>query len=184
MILVGSAWRKVLVSVIAAGGFLLFHEATILDSQNLPRLRPVVAQSTMQPPAPGVRLPFGATAYCKGLVTAAGVAAQTGVAAADPSLLPLGSVVQIDAPETKYDGIYSIVDTGPGVQGRLVDIYMWSCYEALSFGRRPVHLTVLRLGWNPRATTPSFMDRLFKRPEPQKDLAPIPSRPLPVAPAG
>jgi hypothetical protein len=36
---------------------------------------------------------------------------------------------------------------------------------------------VLRLGWNPRATTPSFFDRLFKRPEPP----PLPSRPLPQA---
>jgi len=61
---------------------------------------------------------------------------------------------------------------------------MWSCHEALKFGRRPVHLTVLRLGWKPQATTPTFMDRLFKRPEPQKGPDPIPSRPLPILPAG
>src|SRR5688572_14880860 len=143
MILVGSVWRKVLVSVIAAMGFVLLYEVTMLDSENRPGLGPVAAESTTQPPAPGLRLPFGATAYCKGLVTAAGVAAQTGVAAADPSLLPLGSVVQIDAPDARYNGIYSVVDTGPAVQGRLIDIYMWSCHEALRFGRRPVHVTVL-----------------------------------------
>ena len=183
MILVGSFWRKVLVSAIAAGGFVLFYEVTMLDSQNFPWLRPVSAESVTLPPAPGLRVSFGATAYCKGLVTAAGVAAQTGVAAADPSLLPLGSVVQIDAPEAKYDGIYSVVDTGPAVQGRQIDIYMWSCHEALKFGRRPVHLTVLRLGWNPRATTPSFMDRLFKRPDGQNGPTPIPSRPIPIVPA-
>ena len=28
------------------------------------------------------------------------------------------------------------MDTGPKVQGRHVDLYMWSCYEALAFGRR------------------------------------------------
>jgi hypothetical protein len=53
---------------------------------------------------------------------------------------------------------------------------MWSCNEALQFGRRPIHLTVLRLGWNPRATTPSFLERFFKRSNP---VEPLPARPLP-----
>jgi 3D (Asp-Asp-Asp) domain-containing protein len=184
MLLARSLWRKVVVSAVAAVGFVWLYEVTMLDSQNLPWLRPAVAESRPQPTATGIRLSFGATAYCKGLVTAAGVAAQSGVAAADPTLLPLGSIVQVDAPEAKYDGIYSILDTGPAVQGRLIDIYMWSCHEALKFGRRPVHLTVLRLGWKPQATTPSFMERLFKRVEPQKGQDPIPSRPLPILPAG
>jgi hypothetical protein len=70
-----------------------------------------------------------------------------------------------------------VLDTGPAVQGRQIDVYMWSCNEALQFGRRPIHLNVLRLGWNPRATTPTFFDRMFKRPEPP----PLPSRPLPQA---
>jgi 3D (Asp-Asp-Asp) domain-containing protein len=182
MILTGSSWRKVIVATIAALLFILLYEATMLDSENLPWLRPVSAESRPLPAAPGVRLPFGATAYCKGLTTAAGVAAQAGVAAADPTLLPLGSIVQVDAPETKYDGIYSILDTGPAIQGRLIDIYMWSCHDALKFGRRPVHLTVLRLGWKPHATTPTFMERLFKRPEVKSE--PIPSRPLPILPVG
>ena len=43
------------------------------------------------------------------------------------------------------------------VHGRHIDIYMWSFYEALSFGRQPVHLVVLRLGWNPRAARPSVI---------------------------
>jgi hypothetical protein len=34
---------------------------------------------------------------------------------------------------------------------------MWSCYEALDFGRRPVHLTVLRLGWNPTNSAPGMV---------------------------
>ena len=45
------------------------------------------------------------------------------------------------------------MDTGPKVQGRHIDVYMWSCYEALDFGRRKIQLTVLRLGWNPQAST-------------------------------
>ena len=70
-------------------------------------------------------------------------------------------MIQIDSTDDRYSGIYTIMDTGPSVQGRQVDIYMWSCDEALRFGRRPIHLVVLRLGWNPRATTRSFIDRLF-----------------------
>jgi 3D (Asp-Asp-Asp) domain-containing protein len=186
MILVGSVWRRVLVSAVAALACVWLYEATILDSQNRPWLTSVGEESTTQPPPPGLRVTFGASAYCKGLVTKAGVAAQTGVAA-DPSLLPLGSVVQIDAPETSYDGIYSVVDTGPAVQGRQIDIYMWSCHEALRFGRRPVQLTVLRQGWNPQATTPSFVDRMFKRPgngNLDGPAAPKSSRQMPMAPDG
>jgi hypothetical protein len=59
-----------------------------------------------------------------------------------------------------------VLDTGPAIQGRKIDLYMWSCHEALAFGRKPVRLTVLRLGWNPRATAPGFLDRLFRRPAP------------------
>jgi 3D (Asp-Asp-Asp) domain-containing protein len=124
---------------------------------------------------------FDATAYCKGLVTSSGVAVQRGVAAADPALLPVGSVINVDARDEKYSGIYTVLDTGPAVQGREIDLYMWSCNEALQFGRRPVRLMVMRMGWNPVATTPSVMDRLFKRPGTQQ---PLPSRPLPISPSG
>ena len=74
--------------------------------------------------------------------------------------------IEIDSIEPRYNGIYTIMDTGPRVQGRQVDIYMWSCNEALQFGRRPVRLVVLRLGWNPRATTPGFIDRCSSAAEP------------------
>ena len=85
--------------------------------------------------SPGSRLLFSATAYCKGSTTASGVEVRSGIAAADPDLLPVGSVVQVDAPGTRYDGVYTVMDTGPRVQGRHLDLYMWSCNEALRFGR-------------------------------------------------
>jgi 3D (Asp-Asp-Asp) domain-containing protein len=71
------------------------------------------------------------------------------MAAADPSWLPQGSIVQLDGAPGEHDGLYTVLDTGPKVKGRHVDLYMWSCHEALAFGRRPVTLTVLRLGWDP-----------------------------------
>jgi len=176
MIIARSFWRKAIVTAVAAGGFASLYEVTILDSKYASFL---VATETSAPPAPGDRLAYRATAYCKGMTTTSGVAAQTGIAAADPTLLPVGSVVQVDSRTPRYDGIYTILDTGPSVQDRLIDIYMWSCNEALQFGRRPIQLTVLRLGWNPSATTPSIIDRLFKHPS--DTLAPLPSRPLPQA---
>ena len=84
-------------TVVAAAAFVWFYEATIPDSKF--SMLPLRFGAVTRPPAACPRAcasPFSATAYCKGLVTSAGVAAQTGVAAADPSLLPLGSVVELD----------------------------------------------------------------------------------------
>jgi 3D (Asp-Asp-Asp) domain-containing protein len=164
MIISGSFWRKSVVTIVAAVGFVSLYEVTTLDSRYA--ARQAVLRETTASPMPGARLAFSATAYCKGMQTASGVTAQTGVAAADPELLPVGSVVDIDSLPAKYNGIYTVLDTGPAIHGREVDLYMWSCNEALQFGRKPVHLNVLRLGWNPRATSPTFLDRLFKRPQP------------------
>jgi 3D (Asp-Asp-Asp) domain-containing protein len=161
------------VTAVAAAAFVSYYEVTALDSKYAARL--ATMHETSAPPLPGSRVAFSASAYCKGLVTASGVAVQSGVVAADPELLPVGSVVELDSLPPRYNGIYTVMDTGPAVQGRLLDIYMWSCNEALQFGRKPVHVTVLRMGWNPRATIPSFMDRMFRRPEPQ----PLAARPLP-----
>jgi 3D (Asp-Asp-Asp) domain-containing protein len=177
MIISGSFWRRTIVTIVAAGAFVSLYEVTILDSKYA--ARQAVLRETTAMPAPGARLAFSATAYCKGLQTTSGVAVQTGIAAADPELLPVGSVVEMDSLPGRYNGIYTVLDTGPSVQGRQVDLYMWNCNEALQFGRRPAHVTVLRLGWNPRATTPTFFDRLFKRKQ-----APPPSRPLPPSTPG
>ena len=175
MIIAQSFWRKAVVTVIAAAGFVSLYEVTAFDSKYVARL--VAPADPSRLPAAGDRLAFAATAYCKGITTASGVAAQTGIAAADAALLPVGSVIDVSAPETKYSGIYTVLDTGPAIQGRVIDIYMWSCYEALDFGRMPIQLTVLRLGWSPKATTPSFLDRLFKRPA--ETPTRLPARPLP-----
>ena len=175
-----SLWRKGIATVVAAVAFVSLYEVTILDSQYAARQAALREATAL--PAPGARLSFSATAYCRGATTTSGVAAQKGVAAADPRLLPVGSVIQVDSNDNLYSGIYTIMDTGPSVQGREIDVYMWNCDEAVRFGRRPIHLIVLRLGWNPRATTRSFVDRLFKRLEPAEG-ATVPS-PTPSSPAG
>ena len=118
-----SFWRKALVTAVTVSGFVSLYEVTIFDSK--PTTRQAVRTETVLP-APGARLALEATAYCKGLTTASGVAVQSGIAASDPTLLPIGTLVEIDSIDSRYDGIYSILDTGPAIQGREVDIYMWS----------------------------------------------------------
>jgi 3D (Asp-Asp-Asp) domain-containing protein len=172
-----SVWRKLMVTFVAIVGFVLAYEVSMFDSRD--EAPPGIVDPTV--PAAGSRQLFTATAYCKGTTTASGVVVRTGIAASDPALLPVGSVVNVTTGKTKYNGVYTIMDTGPRVQGRLLDLYMWSCHEALAFGRQQIELTVLRLGWNPNASTPSLIDRLFRRRETAAKTLPPP--PIAVQPA-
>lgn len=138
----------------------------VLDAQGRPRL--------------GTALRFEATAYCKGETTAAGTAVRTGMAAADPALLPLGTVLRVESPTGRHSGIWTVMDTGPEVKGRELDLYMWSCHEALAFGRRAVRVTILRLGWDPQNSAPSTIEQLFRRRESARPAEPMPSPPAPA----
>ena len=59
--------------------------------------------------------------------------------------------------------------------GRHVDIYLWNCNEALQLGRRAINLTVLRHGWSPQATRPSFVNRFFRQHEARASLPAVSS---------
>ena len=177
MILAYSFWRKAVALIILMVGFVFVYETRIFDSQYF-AIQKLLAEHAAPPP--GSRLAFTATAYCKGSTTASGVNPRTGVAAADPQLLPVGSVVNVAAGVPKYSGVYTIMDTGPAVQGRELDLYMWSCNEALAFGRQPVDITVLRLGWDPQASSPRLIDRLFRRREANRKI-PDPAPPPPAS---
>lgn len=104
---------------------------------------------------PGARAQFAASAYCKGEVTASGAKVRSGIAAADPNILPVGSIVHLQTDEAAqhHSGVYTILDTGPRVNGREIDLYMWSCHDALAFGRREVAITIVRRGWDPAEST-------------------------------
>lgn len=176
MLIARSFWRKVVATGVVAVGFVFVYETTIRDSRYAAR-QATFADPTVMPQA-GTQLQFAATAYCKGDTTASGVGVRTGVAAADPALLPVGTVVRVDARNPRYDGIWTIMDTGPAIQGRVIDLYLWSCHDALAFGRRPIRLTVLRLGWNPQNSAPTLIDTLFRRREAEKAATPEPAKPL------
>jgi len=87
---------------------------------------------------------FTATAYALRGQTASGAYVRRGVIAADPRVLPLGSVVQIRS--GNYTGVYTVRDTGRLVKGKIVDLWVPSYYEAIQFGRRNVTLHILRWG--------------------------------------
>jgi 3D (Asp-Asp-Asp) domain-containing protein len=179
MLLSRSSGRKIVATAFAAVGFALLYEVTVLDSRYAARQAELRGSAAV--PTTGSRLRFTATAYCKGTTTASGVNVRTGIAAADPDLLPVGSVIQVDKLGERYDGVYTIMDTGPKVHGRHIDVYMWNCNEALELGRRTMQLTVLRLGWNPSASKPGLIDRLFRQRE--ANLPPPPPWPPAQAPA-
>ena len=158
--------------------FVFFQQAATRDSRSEATATTVIETGVL--PQAGARLQFQATAYCKGETTASGVGVRTGIAAADPAILPVGSVVRLETPSPRYSGVWTVMDTGPAVRGRLVDLYLWSCKEALQFGRRPVRLTVLRLGWSPQNSIPGLVDTLFrKREADSKKTIPLPT-PSPV----
>lgn len=87
---------------------------------------------------------FQATAYALYGPTRSGAYVRRGVIAADPRVIPLGSVVQIKTPG--YSGVYTVHDTGKKIKGNIVDVWVPSSREARIFGRRKIKLHVLRLG--------------------------------------
>jgi len=93
-----------------------------------------------------------------------------GLIAADPSILPLGSRVHVEA--GPWSGEYLVADTGGAVKGRRIDIWTPSSREAMQFGRRVVKLTVLEFGGKrARATRPRTVNVTAEA------IAPVPAQP-------
>jgi len=92
----------------------------------------------------GESMTFHATAYSLKGRTRIGTSVRRGVVAADPRVLPLGSVVQIKA--GKYTGVYTVHDTGGRIKGNIIDVWVPDRHEARQFGRRKIQLQVLKLG--------------------------------------
>jgi 3D (Asp-Asp-Asp) domain-containing protein len=84
---------------------------------------------------------FHATAYCLKGRTASGETVRQGFVAADPKVLPLGTLVHIQA--GRYTGVYKVADTGGSIKGRKIDIYVPSYQEAKLFGRQKIQVKVL-----------------------------------------
>ncbi len=114
----------------------------VAGCEHAPRLLP--RRAPERPPLAAPRI-FVASAYAHPGITASGVPVRRGLVAADPKVLPLGTRILIrDA--GSYSGEYLVADTGGGVKGFEIDIWMESRAEALKFGRRSVRVEVLRYG--------------------------------------
>ncbi len=81
---------------------------------------------------------FSATAYCFSGRTAMGHPVRRGLIAADPRVLKLGSRVYVSA--GAWSGTYLVSDTGGGIKGNKIDIWVPGCGEARKFGRRTVQV--------------------------------------------
>jgi 3D (Asp-Asp-Asp) domain-containing protein len=84
---------------------------------------------------------YHATAYCLKGRTASGEYTRRGFIAADPSVLPIGTVVHLQAPG--YSGRYRVMDTGRFIRGKKIDVYVPSLREARQFGRQQIKLAVI-----------------------------------------
>jgi 3D (Asp-Asp-Asp) domain-containing protein len=89
---------------------------------------------------------FHATAYCLSGTTTTGDETRPGLVAADPQVIPLGSVIYVDSP--LKGGIYQVLDTGDLIKGKIIDIFIPSYERCKEFGRRMVKVTILRYGFD------------------------------------
>ena len=86
---------------------------------------------------------FLAFAYTSKRMTSEGSKPIAGTTiAADPSVLPMGSRVEVTG-AGKYSGIYTVSDKGGSIKGHKVDIFVGSHEEALQFGRKQVYVALL-----------------------------------------
>ena len=98
--------------------------------------------------AEGATIVLLATAYAcgcgagPGSLTKSQTVPQAGMTvAADPRVLPLGSRIIIRG----LPGVWHVHDTGRLVRGRHIDLFVSSCAEARSWGRRRVQAWVVHI---------------------------------------
>jgi 3D (Asp-Asp-Asp) domain-containing protein len=82
-------------------------------------------------------LTVSSTCYCLKGNTASGLPVGPGIIATDPTVIPLGTRVYVPG----Y-GKAVAADTGPGVKGLAIDLWVASCAQAQAYGRRTVTITV------------------------------------------
>jgi 3D (Asp-Asp-Asp) domain-containing protein len=81
-----------------------------------------------------------ATAYTyTGNQTATGIAAREGLIAVDPKVIAMGSKVYVEG----Y-GYALAADTGGDIRGNRIDVFFATFRQCINWGRRPVHIYVLK----------------------------------------
>ncbi len=90
-----------------------------------------------------------ATAYCTGTVTSTGARAMAGRVAVDPREIPYGTKMYIVSADGRYNYGYCVAaDTGGFIytSSTVVDLYMNTYNECITFGRRTVDIYILEWG--------------------------------------
>jgi len=98
----------------------------------------------------GVPMRFEATAFSQSGITNKGTLTHRGVVAADPGVLPLGSVIQV-SDAGPYSGRYVVTDTGSKIIGRHIDVYIPDHAAAKQFGKKQVTVQLLVRGNNDKS---------------------------------
>lgn len=93
-------------------------------------------------PTPSKTRNFVATAYSTEGTTKSGGQTRSGVVAADPRVLPIGTRIRV-ADAGPYSGVYTVTDTGRAIKGSEIDLFIPDANEAKRFGRRHVQVEVL-----------------------------------------
>jgi 3D (Asp-Asp-Asp) domain-containing protein len=81
------------------------------------------------------RLPVQVTMYCLKGTTRNGLPTRPGIVAADPRVLPVGTVIDVYV-GLRYYGRYLVDDTGGVIKGAIIDVWTPDCKDARRFGRR------------------------------------------------
>jgi 3D (Asp-Asp-Asp) domain-containing protein len=97
----------------------------------------VPAAPSSEAPSPSGTLYVEALGYTLEGDTASGLPAGYGVAAVDPSVIPLGTRFHVPG----Y-GDAVAADTGGGIRGAMIDLWFPTLAEAAAWGRRPVLITL------------------------------------------
>jgi 3D (Asp-Asp-Asp) domain-containing protein len=90
------------------------------------------AQATNSGPA---LIPVEISAYCLTGRTARGGWARPGIVAADKSVFPLGTYIELWVGD-HYLGRFLVDDSGRDIRGGRIDLWMADCSRANTFGRR------------------------------------------------
>ncbi len=80
-----------------------------------------------------------------GAVSATGKALRVGMVAVDPTVIPLGTKLFIEAPDGTWVYGYAVAeDTGSAIKGNKIDLFFRTRSEALQFGRRTAKVYILK----------------------------------------
>ena len=81
-----------------------------------------------------------ATAYCGDSITSTMIKPYWGVIAADPSVIPYGSIVYIK----EFNKYFVVEDCGGGIKGKRIDIFMNSEKDCRKWGVRKITIKIVQ----------------------------------------